>query len=306
MARLLFCLVLISSFSVQAQSSKKSDKKKPVQATKEAKKEEVKEEAKAQPAAQPPAPRRFSIAHFGEALGPAVERGDKYRPRLDSNGDRLQGNRPWNYWTQVSFRYKFDNGFEPFVNPRVELQFTTTRQYADRDKSQIRVLDPVAGVRKLWDFGGGLTFFTQVGYGIPVQKSTRAARRDGFLDCFCVLDYAPTGSRWVFGSWILPRYNFSGAADDEYWFLYLAPYIAYTINERWQPQIYLEQEFEHAQTKGDKSLNYVKRVYQGAYFGANYTVNPSLIIYPFVRANALQKPTLENASVGFWVIARLY
>jgi hypothetical protein len=306
MTRLLICIFLISSFSVQAQSSKKSDKKKPAQTTKEAKKEEVKEEVKAQPTAQPVKKKRFSIAHFGEGLGPALERGDKYRPRLDSSGDRLQGNRPWNYWTQVSFRYKFDNGFEPFINPRVELQFTTTRQYTDRDKSQIRVLDPVTGVRKFWDFGEGLTLLTQFGVGIPVQKSTRAARRDGFVECFCVLDYAPSGSRWIFGSWILPRYNFSGAANDEYWFLYLAPYVAYTINERWQPQIYLEQEFEHAQTKGAKSLNYAKRVYQGAYFGANYTVNPSLIIYPFIRSNALQKPTLENASVGFWVIARLY
>ncbi len=305
MARLLFCLVLVSSFSVQAQSSKKSDKKKAVETVKEVKKEEVKPAPAPEPSAKP-APKRFSIAYFGETHGPALERPDKYRVRTKSNGDRDQGSVPWNTWNQFSFRYKLDNGFEPFVNPRFETQWTTTRNYNNPDKSQIRVLDPVLGLRRFWDLGDGWSWFMQASYGVPIQKSTRAAKRDGFVDCFCVLDYAPKGSRWVFGSWILPRYNFSGAADDEYWFLYLAPYVGYTINDRWQPQIYFEQEFEHAQTKGAKSLNYVQRIYQGAFVGVNYTVNPSLILYPFVRINALQKPALDTASVGLWVIGMIY
>lgn len=314
MARLLFCLVLISSFSVHAVSSKRSDdpglnKKKKAQAAAkkpEPKKEEVKPEVKAEPAAQPAVKKRFSVAYFGETHGPAIERGDKYRVRTAANGDRLEGNRPWNTWNQFSFRYKLDNGFEPFINPRFETQWTTTRQYTDVDKSQVRVLDPVLGLRRFWELGDGWSWFMQMSYGVPLQKSTRAANRDGFVDCFCVIDYAPKGSKWVFGSWILPRYNFSGAADDEYWFFYIAPYVGYTINDRWQPQIYIEQEFEHAQTKGAKSLNYATRVFQGAFIGANYTINPSLILYPYIRVNALQRPALDTSSVGLWVIGMIY
>ena len=306
MTRLFLSLLLVVSFSAQAQSSKKSNNKKAVEATKEATKEVKKEEPKPEPVAKPVVKKRFSLAYFGETHGPAVERGDKYRVRTAANGDRLEGNRPWNTWNQFSFRYKFDSGYEMHFNPRFETQWTTTRQYTDPDKSQIRVLDPVMGVRKFWDLGDGLSFFMQASYGAPIQKSTRAANRDGFVDCFCVLDYAPKGSKWVFGSWILPRYYLSGAASDEYWFLYLAPYVAYTINDRWQPQIYLEQEFEHAQTKGAKSFNYATRIFQGAFVGVNYTVNPSLILYPYIRVNALQKPALDTSSVGLWVIGMIY
>lgn len=299
MARYFCLLFLFLSFSVMAQSSKKKSDNK---STTQAKKEEVKAEPIAKPGVK-----RFSVAYFGETHGPAVENGDRYRVRTAANGDRIQGNRPWNTWNQFSFRYKLDSGYEPFINPRFETQWTTTRQYTDIDKSQIRVLDPVMGVRKFWDMGDGWSFFMQASYGMPIQKSTRAANRDGFFDCFCVLDYAPKGSKWVFGSWILPRYYLSGAATDEYWFLYVAPYIGYTINARWQPQIYFEQEIEHAQAKNSgKSLNYAARVFQGAFIGANYTVNPSLILYPYIRVNALQKPALDTSSVGLWVIGMIY
>lgn len=251
--------------------------------------------------------KRFSLAYFGETHGPALERGDKYRVRVDSKGNRIQGNRPWNTWNQFSFRYMTDSGFEPFYNARFESQWTTTSEYTDRDQSQIRVLDPVIGVRKFWDLGRGWSFFAQTGFAPAIQKSTRADNRNGFWDCFCVLEYAPAESRWIFGSWILPRYYFSnGDAQDEYWFLYVAPYVGYTLNKDWQLQVFIDQEWEHLQATGEKSLNYSKRVFQGAFVGVNYTVNPSLILYPYIRMNALRKPSLETASIGLWVIAMLY
>lgn len=306
MVRLFLSIVLLTSFSVFAQTSatKKSDKNKAK--TQSEKVEPTEGEAKT-PVAPPARIKRFSIGYFGETHGPAVKDGDKYRVRTDGNGNRIEGNRPWNTWNQFSFRYKLDSGYEPFINPRFETQWTTTRQYNDPDRGQIRVLDPVVGLRKFWDLGQGWSFFMQAGYGVPIQKSTRAANRDGFVDCFCVLDYAPKGSKWVFGSWILPRYNFSGAADNEYWFLYVAPYVGYSINDKWQPQIYIDQEFEHAQKKGNGTdLNFTKRVFQGAFVGVNYIANPSLIIYPYIRVNALQKPALDTASIGLWVIGMVY
>jgi len=267
--------------------------------------EAKKEELKLAPVAKKPVI-RFSIVYFGETHGPAFKDGDKYRVRTSAAGDRIQGNRPWNTWNQFSFRYKFDSGYEPFVSPRFETQWTTTRQYTDPDRSQVRVLDPVTGVRKFWDLGDGYSFFMQAGYGVPIQRDTRAANRDGFFECFCVAEYAPKESKWSFGSWILPRYYLSGAASKEYWFLYVAPYVRYTINDRWQPQVFVDQEYEHSKTKGAASLNYAKRVFQGAFIGVNYNANPSLTLYPYIRINALQKPAIDTASIGVWVIGMLY
>jgi hypothetical protein len=313
MARCVYWVILVFSISALGQTpNTKPVRKKPVNKSVSKPASKPPREAKPEePAVSVPAPKkpvkRFSLAYFGETHGPALKDGDKYRVRTSvATGNRIQGNRPWNTWNQFSFRYKLDSGYEPFFNPRFETQWTTTSQYTDPDQSQIRVLDPVTGVRKFWDLGDGLSFFMQASYGVPIQKSTRADNRDGFFDCFCTLDYAPKGSKWIFGSWILPRYYLSGAASKEFWFLYVAPYVGYTINDRWQPQIYFEQELEHFQTKGAERLNYATRVFQGAFVGVNYIANPSLVLYPYIRMNALQKPALDTASIGLWVIGMLY
>jgi hypothetical protein len=289
--KFLLFLILFSS-AVFAEEQKKEEKKQDL----------IVEEPK--PAAAPA--KRLSIVYFSEALGPALAGGDGFVPNADDKGNPIPGTDGYNVWNQFAFRYKFDNGWEPFVNAR----FTTTFGNRDRlgsDDGVLRTEDQLIGVRKLIWSSGAWSLFSQFGYRLPTSRLTIDQKWNGQVECFCILDWTPNKD-WSLGAWIIPRFYVpSGDSTDERWRLYYAPYLRRRfLNDTTWFQAILEQELSHNEAKGAKSYNYSTRTLNAAYVGVEFAATESLIFYPFLRSANIAKFDPETIAVGSWIIWLAY
>ncbi len=257
------------------------------------------------PAAKP-AHKAFSLVYFSELLGPAVSGGDGFIPSTDGRGNKLPGTDGYNVWNQLSFRYKFENGWEPFFNPRFTWTFGD-RSRLGQDDGPFRTEDPVVGVRKMLFSQGAWSFFAQMGYRVPMSRFTRDSNWQGQVECFCILDWSPN-KEWSFGAWMQPRvYVPTGETTTERWRFYFAPYFRRRLGDRpaWL-QGFLEQELQHNNPRGEQAYNYATRTLNSAYLGVEFEATNSLIFYPFLRAFDLAKPSWQTTAVGFWTIILAY
>ncbi|MFP5491711.1 MAG: hypothetical protein ACLGG0_09425 [Bacteriovoracia bacterium] len=294
--KLLLFLALFSSL-VFAEEQKKDQKKK----------EEKVEEVKPAPAAPAAPQKRLSIVYFSEALGPALAGGDGFVPDADKKGNPVPGIDGYNVWNQFAFRYKFDNGWEPFFNARFT-SFFGNRDRLGSDDGVLRTEDQLVGVRKLiWSNKSGWSFFAQFGYRLPTSRLTIDQKWNGQVECFCILDWTPNKD-WSFGAWVTPRFYIpSGDSTNERWRLYYAPYLRRRfLNDTTWFQAILEQELSHNEAKGDKSYNYSTRTLNSAYLGVEFMATDTLIFYPFVRSVNIAKFDPETIAVGSWIIWLAY
>lgn len=250
--------------------------------------------------------KRLSIVYFSEVLGPGVANGDGYVPNPDAKGNPRPGFEGYNIWNQFSFRYKFDNGWEPFFNTRFTWTFGE-RNRLGSDDGPFRTEDQVTGVRKTLWASGAWSFFAQLGYRLPTSRSTIDAKWNGQVECFCILDWTPNKD-WSLGAWIVPRFYVPSAeSNTERWRFYVAPYVRRRLGEGevWL-QAFLEQEIQHNNVMGERAYNFAKRSLNAAYLGVEFNLNPKLILYPFVRSYNLAKPAWETTAVGTWIIWLAY
>jgi len=284
----------------------------------------------------------LQIRYFAEVIGPNLGNTKglwDYPDNITDNGNYDPDNAgqdtdPVNSWNQISFRWKVSDKYHAFINPRFTVQHGSTNRIrranetaaaAGRktsDDGMFRNEDWLVGMQGVaWaNAETGWSFFIRPGYRLPTSRATRNSGWMGQLEWFHSIDWA--GKDWGFGMWhqirlYVPSYhdplrgdfNLNSASNqNERHRQYIALYSTYKLTDTVKAEVYYENQVGHNFAKGDKSYFSYKRTrqQQTANFGVSFPVNPSLSLYPFVRAYQLGTFDVDTMGYGLWIMAALY
>lgn len=278
----------------------------------------------------------FQIRLFTEVIGPNLtnSNGDWAYPDVNKNGNYVAGDDPVSAWNQLSFRWKVSDAYHAFINPRFSTHFASTKRIraANRsaaaggsktsDDGMFRNEDWLLGFQGVaWKSEStGWSLFIRPGYRLPTSRFTRNNNWGGEAELLYTMDWAGA-SNWGFGYWhmirvYMPKYknlSFERSGDssgNERHRQYIAPYFTYKLSDTVKIEGYYEHQINRNYEIGQANRGYFHykrtRAQHTANLGISFPVNPSLSLYPFIRAYQLGTWDPETLGYGMWIMAALY
>lgn len=269
----------------------------------------------------------LQVRLFSEVIGPNLTNSDgKWAyPDVNKNGNYVPGDDPISSWNQISLRWKVSDKYHAILNPRWSTHFGSTKRIpSTADKGQHRWEDWLVGFQgTAWaSQTTGWSMFIRPGYRIPIRRETRNNGWMGELELFYSLDWAGA-SPWGYGLWhqiryYVPSYNnpwrldFSrseGSSDNIRHRHYIAPYLTYKFTDTVKLEIYYEHQLNRNYPIGSSKgfFHYTQnRSQHTANVGVSFPVNPSLSLYPFIRAYQMGTIDPETLGYGMWIMGAIY
>lgn len=284
----------------------------------------------------------LQIRWFSEVIGPNLANTDGAwaYPDVNKNGNYTPGSDPVSSWNQISFRWKISENYYAIINPRFSTHLASTKRIRkanegkgkDEDEEWFRWENWLVGVQgTAWKSDtSGWSVFVRPGYRLPTNKAFRNAGWRGEFELFYSVDWAGA-SPWGYGLWhqirhYVPSYkdplrlDFSdgdGANGLVRHRHYIAPYLTYKFTDTVKLEIYYEHQYNHQYSKGGRTkangyrhgyFSYPKmsRAQHTANVGVSFPINPSLSLYPFVRAYQLGTFDPETLGYGLWIMGAIY
>lgn len=270
---------------------------------------------------------RLQIRYFSETMGSPLgswKQDSQFSNNFNTGGAKKNsdgtygGNDPVNSFHQLSFNYALTKKTTVVIQPRFTTQWGNTQRYLSKnaDKSWFRIEDFRMGFQGVYlsNKEGTLTWFSRYAVRLPSDQNNQNNNVWLEPEIYSSIDWV-ANKKWAFFLWNSYRHYLyhSPVRDqkDRYRF-YSAPGVIYTFNDKWQFEIFYENEVVHNKPRpgraGGRKYNYLISNYEDIYAGPVYVVNPSLTLFPFVRFLQVKDWTdLGNTTtVGLWIMARLW
>lgn len=251
--------------------------------------------------------KKLRINYFSELLGPGFDSQDGNIPDVDGKGNAVDNPEPTQLWNQISIGWHVTDNWRLIFNPRFTAQIGN-RDDLPTDNSVLRTEDFLAGIQgTLWK-SGAWSVWVRPAYRLPTSRASRDSNWNGQVEWLHIIDRAPgTDTKWGVGMWTLARaYVPTDETTSERWRLYNAPYVTYTINDKWRAEVFYENEIQHNQPRGKRDYNYSRNTLQSGMTGVTYTISPSLSIFPFIRYYTVRKLDPSTMGLGAWIQAALF
>lgn len=250
---------------------------------------------------------KLRINYFSEFLGPGFESETGNIPDVDSKGNAVENTEPAQLWNQISIGWNVTEQWRLIFNPRFTLQ-VGQRDDLPSDDGVLRTEDFLVGFQgTLWS-NGPWSVWIRPGYRLPTSRFTRDANWNGEVEWLHIIDRAPgTDTKWGVGVWTQARFYVpTEDSTNERWRLYNAPYVTYTINDKWRAEVFYENTIQHNELRGKRDYNYARNSMQSAMTGVTYNINPSLSVFPFIRYYTVRKFSADTMGLGAWISAALF
>ena len=251
--------------------------------------------------------KKLRINYFSELLGPGFDSKDGNIPEVNKNGTAIANSEPTQLWNQVSFGWHVTEQWRVIFNPRFTTQLGNRDDLGSND-AIFRTEVFLTGVQgTIWS-NGPWSVWIRPGFRLPTSRATRDANWNGQLEWLHILDRAPgEDTKWGFGMWTMARsYVRTNDSTDERWRLYNAPYVTYTITDKWRAEVFYENEIQHNEATGKRAYNYSRQTLQSGMTGVTYKFNPSLSVFPFIRYYTVRKFDLSTMGLGAWISAAIF
>lgn len=251
--------------------------------------------------------KNLRINYFSETLGPAFNSDDGNIPSVDDKGNAIPNTEPTQIWNQISIGWNFSKNLRFIINPRFTT-FLGSRNSLANDNSLFRTEDFLVGIQGTVWTNGPWSIWIRPAYRLATSRATRDQNWNGQVEWLHIIDRAPgTDTKWGVGMWTMARaFVPTEETTHERWRMYNAPYVTYTINDKWRAEVYYETEIQHNEERGKRAYNYSKQTLQSGMTGFTYTINPSLSIFPFIRHYTFRKIDPSTMGLGAWVQGAIF
>jgi len=251
----------------------------------------------------------LQVRYFSEFLGPSVTKWDDNQVDVSKNGNYVKNSEPIGIFHQFSLRWKVMDDTRVFVEPRFTTHFGSRSDIPSTDdQGNLRTEDFRAGLMSNYWTSDSKEWSTtvRVGNRFPMSRASMNADITAQPEALHITSWQINKDVNV-SLWNQIRYYwYEPGVDKERWRLYTGPSVTYTFNDTYSLFVMYEHENQHNAAEGKRAYLHSTNILQDLYAGVNINLNPSLTVYPFIRAAQVSTFDDETLQVGAWIMGSIF